>query len=225
MLTMTDLRAALTLVAEPDRAPKMAAYMKGHFPFLGVPSPARKKAQRPFLAGFKKAPGDKVIAAARSLWQQPEREFQYVGVDLLRRYVKTLAADHIEDVRTLVQTLSWWDTVDLLASRIVGPMVRAHRLESLMDAWVDDDDMWVSRTAILHQLSFGANTDAERLFRYCAARADHRDFFIRKAIGWALREYGKVAPERVVAFVSAHEAELSGLSRREALKHLGRRGP
>jgi len=89
-----------------------------------------------------------------------------------------------------------------------------------MDVWSDDENMWLVRTAILHQVRYRETTNSERLFRYCAAQAGHRDFFVRKAIGWALREYATVAPDAVRAFVAEHATDLSGLSRREALKNL-----
>jgi 3-methyladenine DNA glycosylase AlkD len=109
--------------------------------------------------------------------------------------------------------------VDALAARVIGPIVARHPAAvSTMDAWLADDDMWLARTAILYQLTYAERTDADRLFRYCLARAGHRDFFIRKAIGWALRQYAKTDPAAVRSFVTAHASQLSPLSRREALK-------
>jgi 3-methyladenine DNA glycosylase AlkD len=100
-------------------------------------------------------------------------------------------------------------------------MVRAHpELLATLDRWIDADDFWLARVAILHQLRFAADTDADRLFRYSTHRAGDAEFFIRKAIGWALREYAKTAPDEVRSWVALHEVQLSGLSRREALKHL-----
>ncbi len=111
--------------------------------------------------------------------------------------------------------------MDALAAHLVGPLVARHpELVSTMDAWIEDEDMWLVRTAILHQLGYKEATDAARLFRYCTAQAEHRDFFIRKAIGWALREYGKTDPAGVRGYVRAHESQLSALSIREALKNL-----
>jgi 3-methyladenine DNA glycosylase AlkD len=121
----------------------------------------------------------------------------------------------------LISTKSWWDTVDALAAGVVGSLVRRHpELRSTMDEWLAGDDLWLTRTAILHQLNHREATDAAWLFAACAARADHRDFFIRKAIGWALRQYARTDPDAVRAFVAAHRDRLSGLSVREALRHL-----
>lgn len=116
-------------------------------------------------------------------------------------------------------TRSWWDTVDTLA-KAVGDLVRAHpELVADMDRWVLDDDLWVVRVALLHQLGAGAAADGDRLVRYCALHTEDPRFFIRKAVGWALRDHARTDPDGVRAFVAAHP-ELSGLSRREALKHL-----
>ncbi len=217
-----ELRPALEAVADPEQSAPMAHYMRDQFPFLGVTSPALRQAVKPFLAAGREASGDDLVAAARWCWDQPEREFQYVGALLLRRWIRALEAGHIEDLEYLITTRSWWDTVDSLAAWSVGPLVLANPdLVSVMDQWIDDDDLWLARTAILHQLSYKDRADGERLFRYAEARAADTEFFIRKAIGWALRQYARQEPERVRDFVEQHRDQLSGLTVREAMKHLG----
>lgn len=125
-------------------------------------------------------------------------------------------------VRHLITTVPWWDTVDLLAAHVVGPLVAADpALAATMDAWIDDDDLWVARAALLHQLRFKADTDTERLFGYCLRRSGHPDFFIRKAIGWALREYAKTDPDAVRDFLVREQRRLAPLSVREALRSIG----
>jgi 3-methyladenine DNA glycosylase AlkD len=124
--------------------------------------------------------------------------------------------------RHLVSTVPWWDTVDALASHVVGGLVAADpKLTSDMDAWIEDDDPWVARTALLHQLRHKETTDTERLFAYCVRQSGHPDFFIRKAIGWCLREYAKTDPEAVRDFVARERGRLAPLSVREALKNIG----
>lgn len=219
MLSLTALREQLDAVADPASAPAMAAYMKHRFEFLGVKTPQRRTAARPTAAAGRTATGDELCAFVRACWDEPEREFQYVGADLLRANVRRLESRHLDDVRFLIVTKSWWDTVDSLAAWTVGPLVRADPgLVTVMDRWIDDDDIWLARTAILHQLQYGADTDADRLFGYARRRATDTEFFVRKAIGWALRQYARTDPEAVRAFALANE--LSGLTRREALKHL-----
>lgn len=216
-----ELREALEAVADPDRVEPMTRYMRDQFPFLGVTSPVVRKAAKPTLDSAREASGDEIVTFVDRCWDQPEREFQYVGVILLRRRVEILEPGHLEDLERYITTLSWWDTVDGLAAWSVGPLVRANpELVEVMDAWVDDENIWLARTAIIHQLSYKAGTDGDRLFRYAQARAADTEFFIRKAIGWALRQYAREEPDRVRAFVEANRRQLSGLTVREALKHL-----
>jgi len=138
---------------------------------------------------------------------------------------RRLDPDLLPTVRHLVTTKSWWDTVDALASRVVGTILaRYPAAVSTMDSWLADGNLWVARTAILHQNHSKGRTDPDVLFGYCLRRAADPEFFIRKAIGWALREYSKTDAEAVERFVREHHDELSGLSRTEALKWLRRRG-
>ena len=126
-------------------------------------------------------------------------------------------------IRTLITTRSWWDTVDPLATRVVGGLVRRHpELTAEMDAWSVAENLWLVRTAILHQLHYGPDTDTDRLFGYCTRQAGHRDFFVRKAIGWALRQYARTDPAAVSGYVAGNRDGLSPLSVREATKHLDR---
>jgi 3-methyladenine DNA glycosylase AlkD len=120
-------------------------------------------------------------------------------------------------------TKSWWDTVDAVAADIVGRLVQRHpALVKTMDAWIADDNMWLQRTAILHQLRFKDQTDEKRLFGYCLKHGSQKEFFIRKAIGWALREYSKTNPAAVKKFVKT--APLTNFSKKEAMKWVEREG-
>lgn len=217
---MTDTAAfvvALQALADPLRAAAMAAYMRGRFSFLGIQTTGRRRATR---APMRAAAGD-ALAVAEALWQLPQREYQYVACDLLRQQAKHLPPDALPRLLALVRQHSWWDTVDSLAVS-VGEMVLRHReLVVVMDRLIADDDFWLRRVALLHQLSWKMQTDEERLFAYCRRCAPEREFFIRKAIGWALRQYARVQPERVRAFLDAERENLSPLSLREAGKHLG----
>ena len=155
-------------------------------------------------------------------WRLPEREYQYFAVDLLRRYVRRLSSGFLPVARNLVTTVPWWDTVDALAAHVVGGLVAADpALTADMDAWIEDDDLWVARTALLHQLRYGERTDAGRLFAYCLRQSGHPDFFVRKAIGWCLREYAKTDPDAVRDFLAREGGRFAPLSVREALKNIG----
>ncbi|MFI8520158.1 DNA alkylation repair protein [Streptomyces sp. NPDC085481] len=206
---------------DPFRAQEMVAYMKGVAPFLGLRTPERRTLSRTVLDGTPAPDEADCTAIALRCFALPEREYHYFAVDYLRRHVKRCSSAFLPVARTLVTTVSWWDTVDHLAAHVVGGLVAADpALAARMDEWIADDDLWPARTALLHQLRFKAATDTGRLFSYCLLRSGHPDFFIRKAIGWSLREYARTDPDEVRAFVTAHTSRLSPLSVREALKNL-----
>lgn len=199
----------------------MRTYMKDVAPFLGLASPARRELSRTVLVGMPRPDEADCAAIALRCWELPEREYAYFAVDYLRRHVKRCSSGFLPVVRHLVTTRPWWDTVDLLAAHVVGGLVAADpRLRADMDEWIEDEDMWVARTALLHQLRHKEATDAERLFAYCLRRSGHPEFFVRKAIGWCLREYAKTDPDAVRAFVERERDRLAPLSVREALKNL-----
>lgn len=219
-MDIDELRVALEAEANPDQVEQMAAYMKHRFDFLGVKAPAVRLASKPTLAAGRDADVDELVRFVDHCWEQPEREFQYVGCQMLRKWVAKLEPRHVEDLERFITTKSWWDSVDSLAAWSVGPLVRSnHSLVDVMDQWIKSENMWLARTAIIHQLSYKADTDADRLFRYAELRAEDTEFFIRKAIGWALRQYARQNPDEVWSFVAANEDRLSGLTKREALKH------
>jgi 3-methyladenine DNA glycosylase AlkD len=216
--------AALTPHADSALRAGMCAYMKGRFDFLGVQTPARRAATADLIRAQKEVSAAELLRCARLLWALPEREYQYVAADLLARHVRTLKPEHIVALLALVRRKSWWDTVDALAS-VINRIVHAScatdaAAQAMMDAAIASSNLWVRRVAILHQLGWRGRTDIPRLFRYASACACEEEFFIRKAIGWALRDYARHAPEKVRAFLRANADVLSPLSLREAGKHL-----
>ena len=223
--------AALVARADPVQAQAMVSYMRHQFRFLGVMAPQQQEAWREAIEGLpRRLPEPVVVEAARALWARDEREHLYLAARLVNRHAGTPARQpqaspaFLDTVEELLTTRPWWDTVDALATHAVSDLVRHHpELRARMDEWLAGDDMWLVRSALLHMHGWKDATDADWLFAACRARADHPDFFIRKAIGWALREYSKIDAAAVVAFVAANERTLSGLSRREALKWLDRR--
>jgi 3-methyladenine DNA glycosylase AlkD len=217
-----QVRQALMAVADPDRAPAMQAYMRGQFGFFGIPTPIRHKTLAPWLAPRQSA--DALIANARALWRMPERECQYAAIDLLSRQHRRLGVGEIEALLGLAQEKSWWDTVDGLAG-IVGDILFVARqteptVTQCMDGALGHACLWVRRIAMLHQLGWRQHTDRQRLFGYALALAGEQDFFIRKAIGWALRDFARTDPQAVADFLNGPGRQLSSLSRREAGKHL-----
>ncbi|MFF3848071.1 DNA alkylation repair protein [Streptomyces sp. NPDC002328] len=219
---LARLTASYAAGADPARAAAMRAYMKDVAPFLGLPTPERRALTRAVLAGTSRPDEADCTAIALRCWALPQREYHYFAVDYLRRHIGRCTSGFLPVARHLVTTVPWWDTVDLLAAHVVGALVAADpRLTAEMDAWIDDDDLWLARTALLHQLRYKNRTDADRLFAYCRRRSAHPDFFVRKAIGWSLREYAKTDPEAVRAFLAREGHRFAPLSVREALKSIG----
>jgi len=212
-----NLDTALASAATPGRAPAMRAYMRDQFDFLGVGTPQRRTAAKPLLKQLKGSGADNILLCARELWERPQREYQYVAIDLLAMHSKELALAYIPELLGLAQKKSWWDTVDALASVISDIL---HYRHDGMNQALSHDNMWVRRIALLHQLGWRDKVDTDRLFNYSLALAHEKEFFIQKAIGWALRDYARHDPEAVRAFTQKEKHRLSALSYREANKHL-----
>ncbi len=222
-----SVRAALVPLADAERAVGMRAYMREQFPFLGVATPLRRQATRPLMRDLSGVCGAELLIYAQALWAQPEREYTYVGVDILARQGRHLSLDQLDGLLALAQQRPWWDSVDGLAG-VVGDVVRVarranHDAQRCMDAALEHPSLWVRRIAMIHQLGWRAETDTDRLYRFALQLAPERDFFIRKAIGWALRDYARHDPTGVGHFLDQEGSRLSALSVREAGKHLMRR--
>lgn len=221
------VEAALRPAADPVRAAPMARYMKGRFAFLGIPAPERRRLLQGVWSALPEPTAEAVAEVAGRLWRLPEREFQYAACDLLERRIGTARRAAGADpgmllavVRPLLVERAWWDTVDSLRGAAVGPLVQAHPgLVAVIRRWVEDDDRWLVRSAVIHQLGYRERTDEDLLFELCARRAADREFFVAKGIGWALRTHARRRPDAVLGFCDRHP-ELTALARREALKHL-----
>jgi 3-methyladenine DNA glycosylase AlkD len=213
------VKDALTPLRDDTRAIAMASYMKNHFRFLGVQTRTRRMAIR----AIPKPEPATVHAIARALWRRKEREYHYVAVDLLKSMAKKLdVTATLGLLEELALKNSWWDCVDGLAG--VGSAVLLQNLDArkVVWEWSSHKSFWVNRLAILHQNGWGEKTDHKVLFRLCLAHAHNDEFFVRKAIGWALRDYAWVNPIAVKRFVEANREKLSPLSSREALKNVSK---
>ena len=200
----------------------MAAYMKTDMPFYGVSSPARRPIARELKQTFPAGSDIEYRDNVRLLWELPHREEKYLAIDYALSFKKLITFEQIGLYREMVVEGAWWDFVDAIAADLVGRVVSndRERMRPILEEWIDHDDMWLRRTSLLAQLRHKRDTDQAMLFDFCRRRAHEKEFFIRKAIGWALREYARVDPEAVRSFLRENEAHLSGLSRREAAKHL-----
>lgn len=217
---LVPLRAAFHGHADPANAAAMRAYMKDRFPFFGIKAAARRAIQRAHWDAVGKPGPEDLAAITLSAFAQPERELHYAGMDLLVQQANGLGLDHLPLLEELITTKSWWDTVDALAVHPVGSILKRHpaAVESSNARWMASDDLWLKRTAILFQNRWKEETDQALLFANIDRLAGHKDFFIRKAIGWALRELGKSDPGAVLDYV--HGRKLAPLSEREAVRNL-----
>ena len=219
------IRADLSEAGDPDRATAQQAYMRSDLPFHGVAAPALTALLRPHLAAY--APADRAAweRDVREVWDgATHREERYAALALARHRVARPWQDvgSLDLHRHLVVTGAWWDLVDPVASHLVGGVLRDHRTAAtpVVRAWASDDDLWLRRTAVLAQLRHRSDTDTGLLTEVVEANLDDRSFWLRKAIGWALREHARTDPDWVRTQVAAWDDRISGLSRREALKHL-----
>ncbi|MEI5908290.1 DNA alkylation repair protein [Bacillus spongiae] len=203
-----------------EQAKMMERYMRNQFPFLGIKTPERTLLLRRFFQEHGKPTFHQLNSIIEVLWNEPEREFQYVGLSLLEKNKKKLTVKQLPWIETLVTTKSWWDTVDHLASSITGEIGKRDMegSQKILEEWVTSDNMWLNRTAILFQLKFKESTDAEILFKFIRLHKESNEFFLQKAIGWALREYSKTNPDLVINFIEAEP--LASLSKREGLKYI-----
>ncbi|MBV8633409.1 MAG: DNA alkylation repair protein [Burkholderiaceae bacterium] len=212
-----ELDALLRPVVQSGRAPAMRAYMRDQFEFMGIATPDRRAAAKALLKRYKGASAEMLLATAQSLWELPQREYQYVALDLLAMHYRALGPEHIPVLLEFVQRKSWWDTVDGLAA-IIGDILNGRH--DHMDGAINHQDFWVRRIAILHQLGWREKVDAQRLFNYALSQGHEKEFFIQKAIGWALRDYARHAPDLIRDFVATNKNRLAPLTVREAAKHL-----
>ena len=208
----------------------MQAYMKSTMPYRGVSNPIAHRLYRELFPAYPVESFDEWHETILALWEEAEyREERYAALAIVgwSRYVKfrTLAA--LPLVQRLIVSGAWWDLVDGLATHTIAELLGRHPepMRDTLLAWSHGADLWLRRTSIICQVSFKRATDQQLLYACIRPSLAERDFFLRKAIGWALREYAKAMPEAVREYVSEHEGELSALSRREALKHLGSRSP
>ena len=219
------VRRELAAAGDPDRAIDMQRYMKSAMPFHGVRRPEVRGICRVIFDERPLESERTVDATVEQLFTTAgRREEHYAALQLARhrRYRPYQTPVRVPLYRTLIVTGAWWDTVDEIAANLIGPILLSHpdQVRPTVVEWITDANLWLRRTAIIAQLAAKQNTDRDLLTAAIDANTADPDFFIRKAIGWALRQYARTDPEWVRSFVAAREDRLSGLSKREARKHL-----
>ncbi|MDP8267896.1 MAG: DNA alkylation repair protein [Candidatus Tenebribacter davisii] len=210
--------------ADPIIAEPMAKYMKNLFPYLGIKTPIRKELFKDFVKENDIPELSDIKQITLELWDLPEREFQYTAIGLLRKFEKKWDKDFIDLFEQLIISKSWWDSVDGIASWLAGEHFKRFpkQRDEYIKRWMKSNNMWLQRTCILFQLHYKDETDVMLLSGIIMSLNTSKEFFIQKAIGWALREYSKTDAEAVKKFVENNE--LSNLSKREALKWLKNQG-
>jgi len=203
---------------DPKKGEEMSLYMRNQFPFLGIQTPIRKRLSRDFLKAKGKLNVDWDFVF--ECWEQPEREFQYLGADYLLGVKGLLTPADIPNIRKLVISKSWWDTVDCLDVLVGDITLRYNEVNETLLAWSIDDNFWLRRIAIDHQLTRREKTDTALLERIIVNNLGQTEFFINKAIGWALRDYSKTDPDWVRSFLERYAGKMATLSIREARKYL-----
>lgn len=214
-----DIKKRFEEKEDKENAAQMAKYMRNQFVFYGLPTPKRKAVYKDFLKEEKKS-GQIDWAFLDRCYEDEHREFQYLVCDYLTVMDNFLAYDDIPRIKAYIKCKSWWDTTDSL-DRVIGQIgLRDSRVDALMLEWSLDDDFWVRRVAIDHQLCRKEKTNTEPLEKILVNNFGSDEFFINKAIGWSLRDYSKTNPEWVRAFVEKHADRMSKLSVKEAGKYI-----
>jgi len=205
--------------ADQELAMPMQAYMKNLFTFYGLKSPLRRSLMKQTMSLYPKDLLLHVNDIARDLYNHHQRELHYVAIECVDKAQKYWNIQTIELLEYMITTHSWWDSVDSIAP-LVGLYFQKFPEQRMtcITKWMASKNMWLQRICILHQKRYKAQTDQQLLFSLCIQLKESKEFFIRKAIGWALREYSYVHPDAVISFVHSHE--FSGLTKREALKHV-----
>jgi len=199
----------------------MKAYMRDQFEYLGIKTPQRRELLKKFIAENGLPNFAALETIVLELWALPEREYQYIALGFISRFRKELQLNSVELLEYLIVTKSWWDTVDGIAAEDVGTLFKRfpELHETYLAEWRKSDNFWLRRTAILFQLDYKKETDFHLLSEIIRENLGSKEFFINKAIGWALRQYARTDPDPVRKFVT--ETDLHPLSQREALKRIG----
>lgn len=223
MSFIPDLEELFATNSNSDKAIAMTKYQKNHFLFFGIKAELRKQLLKEIWNKNKQEINENSRQIALELFTKPNREFHYCAIEIL---IKTLHKKYkkkdIELINHLLTTNSWWDSVDSIAKNILGAylLVYPDQRIKIVASYSNSENLWLQRSAIIFQLGYKKTTDSTILFSQCLYHATSNEFFIKKAIGWALREYGKTNPTEVISFVTT--TKLKPLSKKEALKNIGK---
>ena len=221
MLIPEEIQACFEANRNESNRAYMYEYMRFQFDYYGIKTPLRKKLSKPFLAKAKLLTKSEMMTLVEKLWACPQRELHQLAMDIaIPRFKKEPGEQDISFFEYLARKNAWWDTVDFIASKLMGHyfLVYPDKRQHYIDKWLASDYLWLIRCAILFQLKYKDQTDLPLLFNTIRRTMHTEEFFINKAIGWILRENSKRVPDDIRAFVSQNQKELSPLSKKEALR-------
>ena len=218
---ISDLKSTYFENSNPEFASQMKAYMKDNFEFYGIKTDLRRSLMKPLVEKHRLEIRDTIRTLAFDLYDLPQREMHHCATELFEKQLrKSYKKEDIDLVEKLIATNSWWDSVDFISKQILGKYLQTFPEERLpvIQKFSSSDDMWLQRSSIIFQLGYKKNTDKDLLFKQCLIHKESEEFFIQKAIGWALREYGRYNPKDVLEFATS--SDLKPLSKREAIRKL-----
>lgn len=217
---VNDVKTEFEKHRNQNNATQMKAYLKDKFEFIGIKSPERRDLSQPFWTKATLPKIDELWPAIWQFWEQPEREFQHFALELVVKYHKEVAKDWIRHYHYLITEKSWWDTVDFISTTLVGQYFKKfpEHIPSVTEKWMQSGNIWLQRSCLIFQLKYKKETDTRLLSSFIIPLSESKEFFIAKAIGWALREYSKCNPDWVVDFVQKNT--LRPLSKREAIRRI-----
>lgn len=204
----------------PVRALKMKAYMRNQFEYIGMMSELRNNTQRELIQKLGVPENEQLEEIVRELWLLPEREYQYFALELLDRWINKASPEIIHLLEELILSKSWWDTIDSISPSLVGSLFKNYPelIIPVTDKWMTSGNIWLQRSCILFQLKYKGDMDLDLLIKFIEQLKDSKEFFIKKSIGWILRQYSKYNPDEVRRYVEI--ADLQPLSTKEALKYM-----
>jgi len=218
----SEIRAGLAAGANAEKAHYMQKYAKSEMPFRGVQADVQRKIYAEALKQYPITTKEEYELVIRELWQAEYREERYGAFYVAEKYGKFQTMEMLPLYREMIVTSAWWDLVDAIAAHLIGALLAKYpqEMKPALYQWIEDDDLWIRRSAILAQLTFKDKTDWRTLEDFCAKCLEEKSFWIRKAIGWALRQYSKSNADAVKNFVERYKDKMSGVTYREARKYI-----
>ena len=219
-MKLEQLIITLEAHSDTEQAERAKSYLKDHFEHYGISAPQRRMLSKEFIFKHRNTEYISIKNIVDTCWAHEYRDLQYVAMDLLAKHLKKIEKGDVKFIKHLVASKSWWDTVDWLAAHMLGHYLLKYPEEKMhiMEEWMESGNIWLQRSCIIHQLFYRESTDRDLLASLIISSCDIKDFFIRKASGWALRQYSKTDSVWVSEFIDVNSMILSTLTKKEGLK-------